>query len=395
MLGLLQQPGMQQRCMHAQQPTPCTPPPTRSSRQQLRAVTTDAGTSTDAFAELVKLALEKDPSLAPLAQQHLKQRQQPAQPKQQPTSMLGPSLASLPNSSKPPWLRQRAPQGEKYGQLFQQMRELKLATVCEEAQCPNIGECWNGDLATATIMLLGDTCTRGCRFCAVNTARTPPPADPNEPCNTAEAVSSWGVGYVVLTSVDRDDMPDGGAAHFAETVRELKQRKPSILVECLTPDFSGDLEAVKMLASSGLDVFAHNIETVDRLQRRVRDLRAGYLQSLAVLRAAKSVGVYTKSSIMLGLGETEDEIIDTMFDLKDCGVDIFTLGQYLQPTPKHLPVAAMVPPEQFEYWRRFGEEEVGFRYVASGPMVRSSYKAGEFFLEAMIHSDRATAETKH
>ncbi|KAF6258709.1 lipoic acid synthetase [Scenedesmus sp. NREL 46B-D3] len=361
---------------------------------------TDAAASGDAFAELVRMAVEKDPTLAPLAEQQLKQRQQ--QPARQPaaaaaaaastaTSMLGPSLASLPQSSKPPWLRQRAPQGEKYGQLFEQMRTLKLATVCEEAQCPNIGECWNGDMATATIMLLGDTCTRGCRFCAVNTARTPPPPDPHEPRNTAEAVASWGVGYVVLTSVDRDDLPDGGAAHFAETVRELKRRKPSILVECLTPDFSGDLDAARMLAGSGLDVFAHNIETVERLQKRVRDPRAGYLQTLAVLRAAKEAGVYTKSSIMLGLGETEDEIIDTMFDLKDCGVDIFTLGQYLQPTPKHLPVAEMVPPEQFEYWRRYGEEEVGFRYVASGPMVRSSYKAGEFFLEAMIHSDRGAA----
>uniref|UniRef100_A0A383WNL3 Lipoyl synthase, chloroplastic n=1 Tax=Tetradesmus obliquus TaxID=3088 RepID=A0A383WNL3_TETOB len=339
------------------------------------------------------MAVEKDPTLAPLAEQHLKQRQQQpaAAAAGTATSMLGPSLASLPNSSKPPWLRQRAPQGEKYGQLFEQMRELKLATVCEEAQCPNIGECWNGDMATATIMLLGDTCTRGCRFCAVNTARTPPPADPMEPRNTAEAVASWGVGYVVLTSVDRDDMPDGGAAHFAETVRELKRRKPSILVECLTPDFSGDLDAVRLLASSGLDVFAHNVETVERLQKRVRDPRAGYMQTLSVLRAAKEAGVYTKSSIMLGLGETEDEIIDTMLDLKDCGVDIFTLGQYLQPTPKHLPVVEMVPPEQFEYWRRYGEEEVGFRYVASGPMVRSSYKAGEFFLEAMIHSDRDAA----
>lgn len=341
------------------------------------------------------MAVEKDPSLAKLAEQQLQKQQQQqaaaaaAQQKQQvASSMLGPSLAALPNSSKPPWLRQRAPQGEKYSELFEQMRGLKLATVCEEAQCPNIGECWNGDLATATIMLLGDTCTRGCRFCAVNTAKTPPPPDPLEPQHTAEAVASWGVGYVVLTSVDRDDLPDGGASHFASTVKELKSRKPSLLVECLTPDFQGNLDHVKLLAGSGLDVFAHNIETVERLQKRVRDPRAGYLQTLSVLRAAKECGVYTKSSIMLGLGETEDEIIDTMFDLKDCGVDIFTLGQYLQPTPKHLPVVEMVTPEAFEYWRRFGEEEVGFRYVASGPMVRSSYKAGEFFLEAMIHSDR-------
>ncbi|KAF8066207.1 LIP1P [Scenedesmus sp. PABB004] len=400
-------------------------------RPRLAAASTEAGpeanASGDAFAELVRLAVEKDPTLAPLAAQHLAQRAPAAAP---PSAMLGPSLGSLPNSSKPPWLRQRAPQGEKYGQLFEQMRGLKLATVCEEAQCPNIGECWNGDMATATIMLLGDTCTRGCRFCAVNTARCGARAAPalrrvparHAPCHHRRAahpcrcpvaaaaaraarrrrptgrarqhrraVASWGVGYVVLTSVDRDDLPDGGAAHFAETVRRLKAAKPGILVECLTPDFAGDLAAVRMLAGSGLDVFAHNVETVERLQKRVRDPRAGYLQTLAVLRAAKEVGVYTKSSIMLGLGESDDEVIDTMLDLKDCGVDIFTLGQYLQPTPQHLPVVEMVPPETFERWRRFGEEEVGFRYVASGPMVRSSYKAGEFFLEAMIHGDRAAA----
>jgi lipoic acid synthetase len=336
----------------------------------------------DAFAELVKMAVDKDPSLAGLAEQHLKGRSTSSA-----SAMLGPALPSLPNSSKPPWLRQRAPQGDKYNELFGQMRDLKLATVCEEAQCPNIGECWNGSLATATIMLLGDTCTRGCRFCAVNTARTPPPPDPDEPVNTAKAVASWNVGYVVLTSVDRDDMPDGGSEHFAKTVRTLKSLKPGILVECLTPDFSGDLDAVKHLAKSGLDVYAHNVETVERLQKRVRDPRANYLQTLQVLQAAKSVGVYTKSSIMLGLGETDDEIIDTMLDLKAVGVDIFTLGQYLQPTPHHLPVVEFVPPEKFEHWRKYGQEVVGFRYVASGPMVRSSYKAGEFFIEAMIHSD--------
>lgn len=344
----------------------------------------------DAFAELVRMAVAKDPSLAPLAEEHLKKKKVTAA-----SSMLGPAVGSLPNQNKPPWLRQRAPQGDRYGELKGQLRGLKLATVCEEAQCPNIGECWNGDMGTATIMLLGDTCTRGCQFCAVNTARTPPPADPHEPLHTAEAVASWGVGYIVLTSVDRDDMPDGGAEHFAATVRELKLRKPSILVECLTPDFRGDLDAVRHLARSGLDVYAHNIETVDRLQRRVRDPRAGYMQTLDVLRAAKECGVYTKSSIMLGLGETDDEIIDTMYDLKAVGVDIFTLGQYLQPTSKHLDVVDFIPPEKFEYWRKFGLEEVGFRYVASGPLVRSSYKAGEFFLEAMIKGDRGQPATHH
>lgn len=181
------------------------------------------------------------------------------------------------------------------------------------------------------------------------------------------------------------------AGASAAQVRTLKALKPSIHIECLTPDFQGDLDAVRHLARSGLDVFAHNIETVDRLQRRVRDSRANYMQSLSVMKAAKECGVYTKSSIMLGLGETDDEIIDTMYDLKAVGVDIFTLGQYLQPTPQHLEVAEFVPPEKFEYWRKFGEEQVGFRYVASGPIVRSSYKAGEFFLEAMINNDRAAA----
>uniref|UniRef100_A0A7S3R706 Lipoyl synthase, mitochondrial n=1 Tax=Dunaliella tertiolecta TaxID=3047 RepID=A0A7S3R706_DUNTE len=192
----------------------------------------------------------------------------------------------------------------------------------------------------------------------------------------------------------RDDLPDGGAEHFAKTVRIMKELKPSILVECLTSDFQGDMAAVRHLARSGLDVFAHNIETVASLQRRVRDPRANYRQSLEVLKTAKECGVYTKSSIMLGLGETDDEIIDTMLDLKDVGVDIFTLGQYLQPTPRHLPVQDFVTPEKFEFWRRFGEEEVGFRYVASGPLVRSSYKAGEFFLEGMIHKDQARAQGK-
>jgi lipoic acid synthetase len=346
----------------------------------------------DAFAELVQLAVAADPSLAP-----------PTRPRAgsagAAASAVGPPAAASASATKPPWLRQRAPQGERYEYLFAQMKELGLATVCQEAQCPNIGECWGGaagadgadaaHTATATIMLMGDTCTRGCRFCAVNTSQAPPPLDPAEPANTAAAVADWGVGYVVLTSVDRDDLPDGGAGHFAATVRALKAARPELLVECLTPDFRGDLAAVRALASSGLDVFAHNLETVARLQPRVRDPRAGYFQSLDVLRAAKACGVYTKSSLMLGLGETDDEIIDAMLDLRDAGVDILTLGQYLQPTPRHLDVTEMVPPAAFDRWREFGEREVGFRYVASGPLVRSSYRAGEFFVQAMVEGDRA------
>jgi lipoyl synthase len=339
--------------------------------------------STDAFADLVQLAVAKDPSLADRA---------PANGALHAcSSAVGPSLEALPGSNKPGWLRQRAPQGERFEYLKSQMTDLKLATVCQEAQCPNVGECWNGGaegIGTATIMLLGDTCTRGCRFCAVNTAQTPPPPDPDEPANTARAIADWGVGYVVLTSVDRDDLPDGGAEHFAATVRGLKALRPDLLVECLTPDFQGDLDAVRRLARSGLDVFAHNVETVEPLQRRVRDPRAGYVQSLEVLKAAKSCGVYTKSSIMLGLGETDDQVIDTMYDLRDAGVDILTFGQYLQPTSRHLSVSEFVTPEKFDYWKRFGEETVGFRYVASGPLVRSSYRAGEFFIEAMIRGDR-------
>eukprot|EP00213_Chloropicon_mariensis_P002308 CAMPEP_0197475422 /NCGR_PEP_ID=MMETSP1309-20131121/6874_1 /TAXON_ID=464262 /ORGANISM="Genus nov. species nov., Strain RCC998" /LENGTH=410 /DNA_ID=CAMNT_0043015447 /DNA_START=177 /DNA_END=1409 /DNA_ORIENTATION=+ len=299
-------------------------------------------------------------------------------------------------SRKPPWLRQKAPVGEEYERLKEQLGGLKLATVCEEAQCPNIGECWSSTsadgksshVATATVMLLGDTCTRGCRFCAVNTSQAPPAVDADEVENTASAIAQWGVGYVVLTSVDRDDLEDGGSSHFANTVRRIKELKPSILVECLTPDFRGDMEAVKKLARSGLDVYAHNIETVARLQKRVRDPRANYKQSMDVLVAAKECGVYTKSSIMLGLGETIEEVKETMHDLRDAGCDILTLGQYLQPTPLHLSVVEFLTPEMFEELKVYGEEVAGFRFVASGPLVRSSYKAGEFFIENMIKKDK-------
>ncbi|GBG65948.1 hypothetical protein CBR_g54240 [Chara braunii] len=283
-------------------------------------------------------------------------------------------------AKKPAWLRQRGAQGSRYETLKESLHDLKLHTVCEEAKCPNIGECWNGGggaggegdgIGTATIMLLGDTCTRGCRFCAVNTSRTPPPPDDMEPENTARAIAQWGVGYVVLTSVDRDDLPDGGSTHFARTVSTLKALRPDILVECLTPDFRGDLEAVQCVALSGLDVFAHNIETVKRLQRIVRDRRAGYEQTMKVLKHAKGVreGMVTKSSIMLGLGETDEEVKETMKDLRDVGVDILTLGQYLQPTPVHLTVKEYVTPEKFAWWKDYGES-IGFRYVASGPLVR-------------------------
>ncbi|PIA33153.1 hypothetical protein AQUCO_04200128v1 [Aquilegia coerulea] len=293
-----------------------------------------------------------------------------------------------PNVKKPEWLRQKAPQGEKYQEVKESLSRLKLNTVCEEAQCPNIGECWNGGgdgIATATIMLLGDTCTRGCRFCAVKTSKNPAPPDPMEPENTAKAIASWGVDYIVLTSVDRDDLPDGGSGHFARTVEALKSHRPDIMVECLTSDFRGDLNAVTALVHSGLDVFAHNVETVKRLQRIVRDPRAGYEQSLSVLKHAKlcKAGMITKTSIMLGLGETDEEVREAMSDLRAIDVDILTFGQYLQPTPLHLTVKEYVTPAKFAFWKDYGES-IGFRYVASGPLVRSSYRAGELFVKTMV-----------
>lgn len=292
---------------------------------------------------------------------------------------------------RPSWFRVPAPsQGpeSRYQAVKDSLSDLNLHTVCEEAQCPNIGECWSG--GTGTIMLLGDTCTRGCMFCAVKTSSAPPPPDAFEPFKTADAVAKWGVDYIVLTSVDRDDIDDGGASHFATTVELLKMKKPEILVECLVSDFRGDLNSVETLAKSGLDVYAHNVETVERLQKFVRDPKAGYHQSLSTLKHAKDVkpGLYTKTSIMLGLGETDEEVIKTMKDLRAIDVDVVTFGQYLRPTENHLSVVNYVKPEKFDYFREVGED-LGFKYVASGPMVRSSYKAGEFYLEHMIKKDRS------
>ncbi|EDW44220.1 GM22215 [Drosophila sechellia] len=290
----------------------------------------------------------------------------------------------------PPWLKTTIPVGKNYAKIKAQMRELKLSTVCEEARCPNIGECWGGGehgTQTATIMLMGDTCTRGCRFCSVKTARKPPPLDVNEPVNTATAIASWGLDYIVLTSVDRDDLPDGGSKHIAETVREIKARNSNIFVECLVPDFRGNLECVETIANSGLDVYAHNIETVEKLTPYVRDRRAHYRQTLQVLTEAKrfNPNLITKSSIMLGLGETDEEIENTLKDLREAGVDCVTLGQYMQPTNKHLKVIEYVTPEKFKHWEERGNE-LGFLYTASGPLVRSSYKAGEFFITSILEN---------
>ena len=301
-----------------------------------------------------------------------------------------------PHVRHPEWLKVQRPGGEDYMRIRKSLRSSKLATVCEEARCPNIGECWSSKkgAATATIMVLGDTCTRGCRFCNVKTDRAPPLPAADEPEKTAEAIASWNVDYVVITSVDRDDIPDGGAEHFARVVRRVKQLRPEMRLECLTPDFNGTsgLEGVATVANAGLDVYAHNIETVERLQKSVRDRRAGYAESIAVLEHAKAANpkVATKSSIMLGLGEEAAEVRQTMRDLRDAGVDIFTLGQYLRPSKRHLKVRRMLPPAEYNAFKEDGLA-MGFKYVASGPLVRSSYKAGEVFIEAFLNEREAAS----
>lgn len=304
---------------------------------------------------------------------------------------LPPSEASrIAPLKKPEWLKIRPPAGENYTQIKKLLRERNLHTVCEEAHCPNVAECWAG--GTATFMLGSEVCTRACRFCAIQTARRPPALDPDEPFKVAEAVAQLNLKYVVLTSVDRDDLADGGAEHFAKTIRELKRLDPNLLVEALVPDFRGDLRAVEVIVDSGLDVYAHNVETVYRLQYRVRDPRAGYQQSLGTLLHAKeyarskSQRLHTKSSIMLGLGETAGELSEAFGDLRRHEIDVLTLGQYLRPSLKHLPVERYYTPEEFKSL----EDEArsaGFLYAASGPMVRSSYKAAELFLEGLIRQE--------
>jgi lipoic acid synthetase len=296
---------------------------------------------------------------------------------------------------KPRWLKAAPPaNSEKYDSLRSTVRELGLATVCEEARCPNIGECWgggeDGNVATATIMIMGDTCTRGCRFCSVATSKNPSPLDPEEPMKVATAIGKWGLDYVVLTSVDRDDLEDQGANHFAEVVRSLKLVNEKLWVETLTPDFQGNKELVRIVAESGPDVFAHNMETVEALSPFVRDRRAGYRQSLDVLEYVKNLETtkcITKTSLMLGLGETDEQLRTTLRDLRSANVDVVTFGQYLQPTKKHLAVKAYVTPEKFEEWKEEAEG-MGFLYVASGPLVRSSYKAGEFFLKNYLREQQ-------
>ncbi|MFW6277882.1 MAG: lipoyl synthase [Halorhodospira sp.] len=281
---------------------------------------------------------------------------------------------SAPRTRKPEWLKARAPGGASYRQVRSIVHRHKLSTVCEESHCPNLGECWSH--GTATFMVLGSICTRACRFCSVDTGNPRGQLDPEEPAHCAESVRLMGLRYVVLTSVDRDDLPDGGAQHYAECVQAIKRENPQTAVEALTPDFRGDLAAVRTVVDAGLEVFAHNVEVVSRLSPAVRDPRAGYEQSLQVLAAAKRMRpeLLTKSSLMVGIGETDEELLTAFDDLRHAGVDLLTLGQYLQPTRNHAPVDRFVSPEAFEQLREAGLAR-GFREVVAGPLVRSSYRA--------------------
>jgi lipoic acid synthetase len=289
----------------------------------------------------------------------------------------GGSAARVPPASsprKPSWLRAKMPAGTGFQAVKALVSEHRLATVCEEAKCPNIGECWNA--GTATLMLMGAVCTRACRFCSVDTGNPHGWLDAEEPQNAARTVELMRLKYVVLTSVNRDDLPDGGAGHYAACIRAIKERCPETAVEALTPDFQGVLADVETVVDSGIEVFAQNVETVRRLTHPVRDPRAGYEQTLGVLQHAKrhKPGVLTKSSLMLGLGETEAEIEETLDDLRAAGVDIVTLGQYLRPTLNHLPIERFVTPEEFDRYRESALRR-GFLECVSGPLVRSSYRA--------------------
>jgi lipoic acid synthetase len=294
-----------------------------------------------------------------------------------------PPNSNAPREPKPEWLKVRAPGGENYARIKTTLRKLDLHTVCEEARCPNVGECWGA--GTATVMLLGHMCTRGCRFCAVTTGNPRGAVDPREPEHTASALASLGLKYVVLTMVNRDDLVDGGAGHVARTVRAIRSEDGDVLIETLVGDFLGKHEDVDTVLAAAPDVFAHNIEVTRRLTRLIRDQRCSYDRSLEVLRHAKASAPerLVKSSLMVGIGEEEGEVVATLEDLRRAGVDVVTLGQYLRPTPKHAPVARYVPPSEFEKYREIGQG-LGFSYVASGPLVRSSYHAAEAFVRAKL-----------
>jgi lipoic acid synthetase len=288
---------------------------------------------------------------------------------------------------KPEWLKVRLAGGEQHARLTQTFRRLGLHTVCEEARCPNIGECWRE--GTATIMILGDVCTRGCRFCAVSSGNPGGKVDAAEPAHVANALAQMELAYVVLTMVDRDDLPDGGAAHVARTVRSIHERCPELLVETLVGDFAGEARDISTVVQDGQpDVYAHNVEVVPSLQRKMRDARCSWERSVMTLRAARAAGAkVTKSSLMVGCGESADEVTHALRELRAAEVDVVTIGQYLRPTPKHAPVVRYVEPEEFDRYKQIGLE-LGFQYVASGPLVRSSYRAAEAFLKGKLRDER-------
>tara|TARA_Y100000310_G_scaffold151291_1_gene150876 strand:+ start:10016 stop:10897 length:882 start_codon:yes stop_codon:yes gene_type:complete len=285
---------------------------------------------------------------------------------------------------KPKWLRIKLQTNHNFSGVRSVLDKFRLNTVCESAHCPNIAECWNG--GTATFMLMGDTCTRGCKFCAIKTGNPMKKLDKEEPVKLAKAIEEIKLfDYVVLTSVNRDDLEDGGAGHFAECINEVKKRYPEIIIEVLIPDFNGDKKALRKIVDAKPEVIGHNIETVKRLQKEVRDVRANYEQSLSVVRMVKEMdsGILTKSAIMLGMGEQDEEVIEAMKDLREEGVDILTLGQYLRPSEKHYAIQNFVKPEKFEFFKGKGKG-LGFKFVVAGPFVRSSYKAGEMFVKNIL-----------
>lgn len=303
-----------------------------------------------------------------------------------------------PLQPKPEWIKIRPPAGDSYLKIKSMLADLKLVTVCQEARCPNIAECWGGKDGvggTATFMLLGEVCTRGCRFCAVKTGNPKGVVDNEEPEKVGAAIAQMALDYVVITSVDRDDLPDQGADHFGRTIETIKNKNKHLIVEVLTPDFRGVRECIARIVRAKPDVFAHNIETVERLTPKVRDPRATYRQTMSVLKTIKELDpqMYTKSSIMLGLGEKDEEVLQTLKDLRAVGCDVVTFGQYLQATKTKLKVVEFITPEKFKYWQEIAEQ-MGFLYVASGPLVRSSYKAGEFFMKGVIEKRRKENELK-
>ena len=288
--------------------------------------------------------------------------------------------------NKPVWLKIRPPNTESFPEIKKIINNYKLHTVCQEAHCPNMSKCWSGE--TATFMVMGDTCTRACKFCAIKTAFPAPPLDIDEPRKLAEALSKMKLDYAVITSVDRDDLIDQGSLHFAACIAEIKSRMPEMIVEVLIPDFRGKDNLIQNIVDAKPDVIAHNVETVKSLQRKIRDPRANYEQSLHVLDYAKKAdsSIHTKSALMLGLGEKDEEVIEVMKDLRKIRVTILTFGQYLRPSDWHVPLVEYVTPEKFEYFKKKGEE-MGFAYVASGPFVRSSYRAGELFIKNIVKNN--------